>query len=99
MSYNDNDIMLCIAHWERIRDGLDTDYSARSCALCRKFQRNGECHGCPVRERTGLDQCRGTPYVEFINFVIDYGACVNDGEFKRLAQAEIDFLRSLLPEK
>lgn len=65
----------------------------------------GYCHGCPVVEAVSNDGCRDTPYAEWsahhkrdhaqpfgpLSVVTDCAECT------RLAQAEIDFLRGLMP--
>lgn len=76
-----------IAKWEGIVAGTVRDMGMSNCPLCQKFAypRGNECRGCPVAERTGRSDCRGTPYYE------------HDEEKPETAQAELDFLKSLLP--
>lgn len=59
-----------IAHWRRleasVKDGsqmsaLEEGWGVSSCALCHIYFVYG-CVGCPVRESTGQDGCRNTPY-------------------------------------
>jgi hypothetical protein len=80
-----------IRKWEKIRDGQMHDEGARNCPLCQLFNnahnRFKDCEGCPVKQRTGFQFCKNTPYVDIYN----------NGEFGDLIQAEIDFLVSLLP--
>ena len=83
-----------IAKWEAIVAGTGTDEGVANCPLCKVFfhERHapGElCAGCPVKEETGWPCCEGSPYDEWC----DEGGDDN----KRIAQAELDFLRSLLP--
>jgi hypothetical protein len=73
----------------------------------------GGCKDCPVYEHTRQDYCFGTPYTAFGLFhgeVLDLGLHFADLENKRgqkqlyqrriaLAQAEIDFLKSLRPKR
>jgi hypothetical protein len=73
------------------------------------FNHPGQCEGCPVREDTGRQYCYGSPYVQFSDFksALDHeGLHFADLQDKRgqkrlyqrrvqLAQAEIDFLKSL----
>ena len=61
------------------------------------------CGGCPVREKTKKPYCRGTPYIEWSNAdaftpLNGYFSPEKRTEYTKLAQAELDFLRSLLPE-
>jgi hypothetical protein len=48
---------------------------------------------------TGLKTCDGTPYTEYKK--AEDNCCADDEleEFRPLAQAELDFLRSLLPQE
>lgn len=86
-----------IAKWEGIVAGTRPDLGVLNCPLCRKFS-VPECDGCPVKNATGQVGCHDTPY--------DYWAVGMDSansrfaptpELKVLAQAELDFLKSLLP--
>jgi len=95
-----------IKHWERMRDGKrhktkdDTDNSidglevpmAEDCALCRKFDCQ-ICEGCPVMNKTGKDNCDGSPYWKARYAFNERG--VDSPEFKAAAQKMIDFLESL----
>lgn len=69
------------------------------------------CKGCPVALRIGRPHCNDTPYVDWVMAAPDRG---RDGFIRRsippegypgrkaaiaAAQAELDFLRSLLPEE
>lgn len=94
-----------IKHWQenveaktpgQIRLGAD------NCALCAIFNQDKEnCVGCPVSEKTGHSYCEGTPYEEA---VCKYAIFSTDPSIKKkkewraAAQAELDFLISLLPE-
>ena len=86
-----------IAKWEAIVAGTGTDEGIDNCPLCQVFfyeqDASGElCEGCPVKEKTGQTGCEGSPYEDWREIPYIYG-----DEAKRLAQAELDFLRSLLP--
>lgn len=75
-----------IAKWEGIVAGTTRDEGARNCPLCQMFAAPPLfCRGCPVMVRTGRPACQSTPYYNY------------NGRVDR-AQAELDFLRSLLPE-
>lgn len=77
----------------------DARILALDCPLCRVFAGNDDdkktwCIGCPVKEKTGFDDCRRTPYT-----AAKYAYGKRDLEdFVSKARAEADFLRSLLPE-
>lgn len=84
-----------IAKWEAIVAGTGVDLGAENCPLCRKFNPDlrddhldDGCQGCPVREYTGENFCRSTPY----------DAC-DDPPTKTQAQDELEFLKSLLPKE
>ncbi len=100
-----------IKHWEENinkRSPRDCNFGIDSCALCRMFRYNeyGSCHSCPVFQKTGLRFCRSTPYLAADQACGKWHtACrahkpsrAYRDEWRRAAQAEVDFLRSLLPE-
>lgn len=76
-----------IAKWEGIVAGIAHDEGPLNCPLCQMFHRRTMCRGCPVMDRTGQDSCKGTPYD-------NYDRDLNPA----WAQAEVDFLKSLLPD-
>lgn len=86
--------------WEPIRDGRMVDLGIANCPLCYLYVED-DCCGCPISEKTGLPGCGGTPYMQWDDYfelkdISEHK--VTDPESEALAQAEIDFLRSLLPE-
>jgi hypothetical protein len=87
-----------IKKWEGVVAGTTPDLGSDNCALCKMFiTGNGNpCLGCPVMEHTGQILCAGTPYREWAR-ACKFGD--NDRattpELKALAQAELDFLKSL----
>lgn len=89
-----------IEHWEKIVAGDDSEQiGSFHCALCRQYHAK-ECRGCPVKARTGLKYCFGSPFEAIEDFA---DRCLmpiknSDPEFTPLAQAELDFLKSLLPK-
>ena len=91
-----------ILKWERIVAGTGKDLGWTNCPLCLLFFLNSRllpgqgCDGCPVREKTGLDDCKGTPYWEFWPYHADE---ILSPVAKKRAQEELDFLRFLLPKK
>lgn len=82
-----------IAKWEAIVAGTGEDNGAYNCPLCAMFMVEGVelCRGCPVRERTRHPGCGETPYDAFCR------AIPGSAQEAAAAQAELDFLRSLLP--
>lgn len=79
-----------IQKWERIVEGTGRNYGAVDCPLCELFNRyeHDLCAGCPVSESTGRLGCGGTPYENY-----------RVTGTTEAAQAELDFLKSLLPEE
>lgn len=99
-----------IKKWERIVTGKGQDKGDDNCPLCKAFKVVGPldaggcgdiCGGCPVALHSGAVNCRNTPYQNWMRAENDIG-CMNNNkattpELKAAAQAELDFLRSLLP--
>ncbi len=92
-----------IAKWEGIVGGTGQDMGASNCPLCHMFNKIAgaslSCAGCPVAEATGAFGCDGSPYVAYEEHTY---SCEYDGPGEcprcaRLATAELDFLKSLLP--
>jgi len=93
-----------IEKWEKIVSGEGEDRGSNNCALCKLFIKK-KCIGCPVYTKTKTPDCGGTPYeywlhhqannhlYDFLEFYI-----VKCPECKVLAQKELEFLKSLLPE-
>lgn len=85
-----------IRKWEFITALLEkaprrqiADRGTDTCALCQLYYNHDRfvdhCDGCPVMEKTGQRYCDGTPYG-------------SEKGLKR-AQGEVEFLRSLLPQR
>jgi hypothetical protein len=101
-----------IEKWERIVAGAANN-GPDDCPLCAMFNRlfslgartfpGFGCDGCPVKERTGKNGCNDTPYVEFDDAYGDYSdSDLSEDERqerRECAQAELDFLKSLLPQE
>lgn len=93
-----------IQKWEGIVAGTEGDFGTKNCALCRLYYRAGTCDAsCPVVRATKEEECGGTPYEKWAQLHALRWEYVPDGlraktpEQKRAAQAELDFLKSLLP--
>lgn len=91
-----------IKKWEKIVAGTGVDEGTLNCDLCLTFLSKA-CVGCPVATDTGHRDCAYTPYYAWM----DHQKMAHDHEEEfrvycpectRLAQAELDFLRALLPE-
>jgi hypothetical protein len=91
-----------IAKWEGIVAGTLKDEGVDNCPLCQKFHAcfrkiPGECcQGCPVNDASDNRGCINTPYDEWER----HGSHeVTTDEHRTAAQAELDFLKSLLPRQ
>lgn len=85
-------IQKCIEHWENMRADRKCGEKPESpdCALCERYFKKG-CQGCPIREKTGHDLCRGTPYRDAAD-AFYHGT---DEEWNSASTAMIDFLKAL----
>lgn len=83
-----------IDKWRAIVAGDSGDLGVRNCPLCAVFY-DVRCVGCPVSERSGAAGCVNTPYIAWAEEWDDNR--VTDDRSRTLAQAELDFLVSLLP--
>lgn len=97
------DLKRSIAHWLRMATGkarIGERPDGLHCALCARFAlpKNAfGCDGCPVKEKTGLSGCSGTPWQAAYDACHAYG--IDSVRFKRAAKKQLAFLRSLLPKK
>jgi hypothetical protein len=93
-----------IEKWERIVDGTGKDYGTKNCPLCEMFDTVVGCHPCPV------GSCYGNPnsyYPEWKEHQMrkhnkpqfSYPLEVECSTCKRIAKAELRFLKSLLPKE
>ena len=93
-----------IKHWEDNAgdDPKKWSVGASKCALCDLYYEDF-CRGCPVRMRTGITNCAGTPYRKAVRLLSYYhisGYCLVEASdaataFRAAARAELDFLISL----
>ena len=92
-----------ITHWEEnltVNSPDDVDYGSDSCALCAHFIQNN-CEGCPVEEKTGQWRCQDSPYEDVLKAIETWEenpTVENSKKVKIAVQAELDFLKSLLPQ-
>ena len=86
-----------ISKWEAIIAGNAYDLGAENCPLCELFVEDF-CYKCPVRESSGAPGCIYTPWHDWAKA---QGARLvwraDTPRRKKLAQAELKFLQSLLP--
>jgi hypothetical protein len=90
-------VMDSIKHWERMRDnpyGADAP-TITGCALCRAYHAL-DCFGCPIFSKTGSSLCGLTPFQDADDAYEDMQEHLSN--WREKAQAEVDFLRSLLEE-
>lgn len=89
-----------IAKWERNAEAERPDEYLTSdvdCPLCVLFIRS-DCDGCPVFERAGERECRGTPYRTAVSARFNWNRDQNGAARARAAaRDEVAFLKSLLP--
>lgn len=95
-----------IRHWEEnlaaeTPDGVSI--GPDNCALCDMFLYDDvSCGKCPVAQRTGFGGCNYSPYENAEDALEDWDEYPNDEEYRatwrKAAQAELDFLKSLRPE-
>lgn len=86
------------------------DLGATSCPLCRKYnsvvakevRRENSCDGCPIKEKTGQQHCKGTPYEAVVDLRRDalrstrrLVKAEESGAWEKATQDMIDFLESL----
>lgn len=92
-----------IAKWEGIVAGTEKDLGPDNCALCQIFlmAHPDSCDACPVGMASGSTGCSRTPYEDQWTPLFpdrqSYGGKANTPLRKQAAQAELDFLKSLLP--
>jgi len=91
-----------IRKWQRIVSGVEADRGANNCPLCKMFYSKwpARCVGCPVYSHTRQEECRGTPFWDFISTCTDYDNRWADTPALRAAAAEeLHFLVGLLPKR
>lgn len=90
-----------IAKWKAIVAGTGADKGVDNCPLCKLFFGSGPmCFGCPVAEKAGCVECRGTPYVAWSDATHHrYNTRADTPRKVKIARAELRFLESLLPKK
>lgn len=86
-----------IAKWEAIVAGTGEDHGSVNCPLCTEFI-DKDCKDCPIKQATKAIWCGKTPYMAFAREAyMQRTSRATTPELVALAQAELDFLRSLLP--
>lgn len=88
-----------IAHWTRLSTGKPRKGETPTwvyCSLCKLYLNDKKCIGCPVQFQTKKISCDGTPYQEAFYTWKKFG--IDSFEFKKAAEKELGFLKSLLPK-
>lgn len=88
-----------IQKWERIVKGTGIDMGKKDCPLCVLFY----CNGCLI-EKKGYYHCLGTPYQKWYDHhIIEHNTYskldIECSTCRKLAKAELKFLKSLLPKR
>jgi hypothetical protein len=97
-----------ILKWEQIVAGTGFDKGADNCPLCDLFYNKSWCNGCPVKTKTGMSCCDGTPYQdEFVRAkrrrrsalmsYDEHDAAAAEADMHAAAKTELAFLKGLLP--
>lgn len=100
-----------IDKWESIVAGTGADDRSFNCPLCQVYLKYGEartangiCTICPIRQFTGVGECKKSPYTAWINYIhkmnrkrrIKWPVRATTTKMRELAQAEVDFLKHIL---
>jgi len=97
-----------IEHWKsnlNAETPHDVELGVDACPLCKMFNNNplpslNDCIGCPVRERTEYQYCKGTPYIDADKAHTVWRLYSSErDEWRAAAAREVEFLESLLPHK
>lgn len=96
-----------IKKWQRIVAGEDICQGSRNCPLCTLFnpwetpreERNWPadrelCDGCPVKDKTGLTGCLGSPWLPYEELKPN----INTPKALAIAREELAFLESPRPQ-
>ena len=99
-------LQLSIEKWEKIVFDDGADEGPMNCELCENYFSafNGNCSKCPVFHKTGLNNCRLTPYTKWSAHFSDKHYEYSDREIRcktclKLAKEELLFLISLKYEE
>lgn len=91
-----------IAKWERnatTEDLGDVVLGLTDCPLCKIFHSffgGPDCDGCPINA-AGFYRCGGSPYEAAEDAYGEWEDGGSSADFHKVAQAEVAFLKSLLP--
>ena len=93
-----------IKKWEAIVAGTGIDDGADNCELCKKYI-GCDCKSCPVCLTVSAKWCHNTPHEQWCDYTHRHlkNDLAQEGKVfgkksKRLAQAELDFLKGILEE-
>ena len=94
-------LRVSINKWHKLARGVSRDF-VQGCELCGlddELDPREECSACVIFHLTGKRQCGGTPWKAWNNYWktrINKTRTGDTPKAKRLAQAELDFLREVL---
>ena len=80
----------------KVFNAMIFQYDSDACKLCELFIYKG-CKGCPVKMKTKLTACEGSPWRDFASHIFKIE--VIDKPLLKLAMEELNFLVKLLPKK
>lgn len=89
-----------IKKWERIVALEDGDKGSSNCPLCAEFfsprvDEEEYCERCPVRKKTGMSMCDGSPYAKWADLEWEMGQRATTPAHMRQAKAMVRFLKRL----
>lgn len=94
-----------IAKWEKNAEATGPSLytvGPSGCPLCKEFFAGG-CQGCPVSEKTGRTACDESPYYKALYASVTWWNAPSSLRRRvvahNAARAEVDFLKSLLPQE
>lgn len=93
-----------IKKWQAIIDRTGEDNGHNDCPLCRRYNKFSGCNGCPVRNKTHLDGCEGTPYICWCGYQTTYGSPkppwkAFDALSEAMARDMLQYLETILEEE
>ena len=96
-----------IKKWEKIVTGEEVDKGGYNCPLCQMTRNDENCERCPVYQSGDddmRDECGFTPYTDWgVHHDSKHGIGLPRkllcDTCRKIAQKELDFLKSLLPKE
>jgi len=57
-----------IEKWDKVSKRKTCGTTRANCPLCSLYFAENSCKGCPIYEKTGQEDCRGTPFKEYVEY-------------------------------